>query len=114
MTFIWKNHIPVILHVNNRPAFSLRFIKRLEFRFDIAAEGLPGGDTVDLFRPGTHELDAATGNNAGLETIAPETGEQLEHCSKTISLQNRPVFGCLALPSQSSTICANSSVVVPA
>ena len=44
-----------------------------------AADDLLGRDAIDLLRPRPHELDAAAGNNEGLEAVRAQIGEQLEH-----------------------------------
>ena len=50
-----------------------------ELRLDAAADDLFRRDAIDLFRPGAHELDAAAGDDEGLETVCPQIGEQFEH-----------------------------------
>ena len=37
--------------------------------FDLAADDLPGRDSVDGFRPGAHAVDAAAGDDPGLEVV---------------------------------------------
>ena len=48
----------------------------LVFQLETAADDLLGRDAVNLLSPRTHELDATTGNDEGLEIIGAEVGEQ--------------------------------------
>src|SRR5262245_22213306 len=52
---------------------------RLEFGHARRADDLLRWNSVDLVCPGTHELDAAAGDNVGLETIRPEILQELDH-----------------------------------
>ena len=51
----------------------------LELRLAAAADDLLGRDAIDLLRPRPHELDAAAGNDEGLETVGAQIGEQFDH-----------------------------------
>jgi hypothetical protein len=73
-----------IRHTGGQGAECRRSLQRLPdayfvFRFDFGANDLFGRDAIHLFRPGPHELDAATGDNKGLETVRAKIGEQFEH-----------------------------------
>ena len=54
-------------------------VAHLELRLAAAADDLLGRDAVDLLRPRAHELDAAAGDDEGLEAVRAQVGEQLEH-----------------------------------
>src|SRR6266550_662177 len=48
-------------------------------RLDAAAYDLLRRDAVNLVRPRTHKLDAAAGNDEGLETVCAQISEQFDH-----------------------------------
>ena len=54
-------------------------VAHFELRLDAAADDLLGRDAIDLLRPRAHELDAAAGDDEGLEAVRPQVGEQFEH-----------------------------------
>src|SRR5262245_29693417 len=54
-------------------------IAQLEAKFPLAAHDLLRRDAVDPFRPGPHEIDAATGHDEGLEPICTQVREQFQH-----------------------------------
>ena len=49
------------------------------FSLAAAADDLLGRDAIDLLRQGAHELDAAAGDDEGLEAVRAQVGEQFEH-----------------------------------
>ena len=49
------------------------------FSLAAAADDLLGRNAIDLLRPRAHELDAAAGDDEGLESIRAQIGEQFEH-----------------------------------
>ena len=54
-------------------------VAHLEPRLDRRADHLLGRDAVDLLGPRPHELDAAAGDDEGLEAVGAQIGEQLQH-----------------------------------
>ncbi len=48
-------------------------------RLDAAADDLVRRDAIDAFRPRPHELDAAAGDDEGLEAVGAQIGQQFEH-----------------------------------
>ena len=48
-------------------------------RLDRRADDLLGRDAVDPLGPRAHELDAAAGDDEGLEAVGAQVGEQLQH-----------------------------------
>ena len=54
-------------------------VAHFEFRLDAAADDLLGRNAVDALGPGAHELDAAAGDDEGLESVGAEVSEQFEH-----------------------------------
>ena len=54
-------------------------VAHLVLGLDAATDHLLGRDAVDLLGPGPHELDAAAGDDEGLEAVGPQVSEQLEH-----------------------------------
>ena len=90
-------------------------VAHLELRHADAADDLLGRDAVDLLGEDAHEFDAAARDDEGLEAVGAQVGEQLEHrlvdagrCTAAGSA------GAAPCAIQSWTICANSSVVMPA
>src|SRR5207237_6448670 len=60
----------VIYEIHFRQAYENRLaVARFILRLDAAADDLLGWDAVDLFRPRTHELDAAAGHDEGLKAV---------------------------------------------
>ena len=54
-------------------------VAHLEPRLDRRADDLLGRNAVDLLGPRPHELDAAAGDDEGLEAVGAQIGEQLQH-----------------------------------
>ena len=54
-------------------------VAHLEPRLDRRADDLLGRNAVDLLGPRAHELDAAAGDDEGLEAVGAQVGEQLQH-----------------------------------
>ena len=54
-------------------------VAHLVLRLDAAADDLLGRDAIDLLRPRAHELDAAAGDDEGLEAVRAQVGEQFDH-----------------------------------
>ena len=106
----------VVNEVQLRQAHEHRLaVAHFELRLDAAADDLLGRDAIDLLRPRAHELDAAAGDDEGLESVRPQVGEQFEHrLIDHLRVSPLPVTGCLAVAIQSFTIFSNSSVVMPA
>ena len=87
----------------------------LELHHAGRADHLLGRDAVDLLRPRPHELDAAAGDDEGLEAVGAQIGEQLQH-RLVDELGVGPVEARMARGRDPvrSTVLANSSVVMPA
>ena len=84
-------------------------------RLDAAADDLLGRDAVDLLGPRAHELDAAAGDDEGLEAVGAQVGEHFEHrLIDHLGDRAGRSSGCFAVAIQSLTIFSNSSVVMPA
>ena len=49
------------------------------FSLAAAADDLLGRNAIDLLGPRAHELDAAAGDDEGLEAVRAQVGEQFEH-----------------------------------
>ena len=90
-------------------------VAHLELGLDRGADHLLRRDAVDLLGPGAHELDAATGDDEGLEAVGAQIGQQLQH-RLVDELGVGPVEADGRARSRSSreAIFANSSVVMPA
>ena len=56
-----------------------RTVAHLELHLDAAADHLLRRDAIDFLGPRAHELDAAAGNDEGLEAIRAQVTEHLEH-----------------------------------
>ena len=54
-------------------------VAHLELRLDRRADHLLGRNAVDLLGPRPHELDAAAGDDEGLEAVGAEIGQHLQH-----------------------------------
>lgn len=54
-------------------------VTQFELCFDAATDDLLGRNAVDLLRPRAHELDAAAGNDEGLEAVRAQVGEHFKH-----------------------------------
>ena len=84
------------------------------FSLHAAAHHLLGRDAVDPFGPGAHELDAAAGDDEGLEAVGAQVGQQLEHrLVDHVGVRACRCPGGCAVAIQSLTVLLNSSVVMP-
>ena len=82
---------------------------------DRAADHLLGRDAVGLLGPGPHEVDAAAGDDEGLEAVRAQVGQQLEH-RLVDQLGVGPVEARVARGGEPvrRRSASNSSVVMPA
>ena len=54
-------------------------VAQFKLRLHAAADDLFRRDAIDLLRPRAHELDAAAGDDEGLEAVRAQVGEHFEH-----------------------------------
>ena len=70
----------VVNEINLRQAYEHRLaVAKFKFCLEAAADDLFGWDAIDFFRPRTHEIDAAAGDNESLESVRAQVGQQFEH-----------------------------------
>src|SRR5207249_7318734 len=79
-------------------------LAHFKLQFAAAADDLLGRNPVDLFRPRTHEFDAAAGNNEGLETVRSQKASNSMFCADLSAILPcllgtlyRPLWQCHAL-----------------
>src|ERR1035441_9945221 len=70
----------VVNKINLRQAYEHRLaVTKFKLRLEAAADDLFGRDAIDLFRPRTHEVNAAAGDYEGLESVRAQVGQEFEH-----------------------------------